>query len=220
MSEQQFFNAILGHEKKGITDYIQKNNIPCIIKLYDSVLKTQFLKTLKNEFLIFKNNSFPIINEKITVSFESVGEQFFFESVATSAETKLVVQIPEKIYKLQRRNDFRVAMPMNIQPIIKFKPYPDLRTEIRDMSLGGCKLAIKSASKLDLVIDQRTEMHIKVLQFEEKQLPVTIKFIDYLADAKTTVLGIKFSDFSSEQTALMRNTLLQLDRILRQKSQD
>ena len=220
MSEQQFFNTILEHEQRNIIEYIQKNNIECVIKIYDSVIKTQFLKTYKNEILVFKKNTFQIVNEKIIVSFESVGEQFFFISTADSVESKLVIKIPEEFFKLQRRNDFRVIMPSNLKPIIKFRPYPELKTEIRDMSLGGCKIALKTEFKLDLNLEYETDIHIKVLEFEEKNLAVTIKFIDHIIDAKTTIIGLKFTDFSSEQTALMRNTLLQIDRILRHKSDD
>jgi c-di-GMP-binding flagellar brake protein YcgR len=219
-TEQQFFNPILESEKISILEYIQNNNAECVIKVFDSFWKTQFLKTNKGHIQILKKNFIELKNEKIIVSFESVGDQFFFESVIESSDTQLVVRIPEKIFKLQRRNDFRVTIPSNIKPIVKLKKYPDLKVEIRDMSLGGCKISIKTEFKLELDVNMEIEMQMKVLEFEENKLYAVIKFTDFIENAKTLILGLQFVDLNSDQTTLMRTTLLQIDRILRQKSQD
>lgn len=218
--EQQFFNAILEPERISILQYIQNNNAECVIKVFDSYWKTQFLKTNKNNIQIVKKNFIELKNEKIIVSFESVGDQFFFESVIESSDTQLVVRIPEKIFKLQRRNDFRVTIPSNIKPIVKLKKYPDMKVEIRDMSLGGCKISIKTEFKLELEINSEIEMQMKIMDFEENKLFAVIKFTDFIENAKTLILGLQFVDLNSDQTTLMRTTLLQIDRILRQKSQD
>jgi c-di-GMP-binding flagellar brake protein YcgR len=220
MSAQQFFNPLLETEKNNILDYIQKNNIECVVKIFDSYYRTQFLKTNKNNILISKKNLFKITTEKILVSFDSVGDQFFFESTVTGEESILQVETPDQIFKLQRRNDFRVTIPSHIRPIIKIKKYPELKTEIRDMSLGGCKITLKTEFKLDLNLDQDSEIHIKVLNFEEKNFGVVIKFVDFVADAKTMMLGLQFKELNSDQTSLMRNTLLQIDRMLRNRTQD
>lgn len=219
-TEQQFFNPILENEKISILEYIQNNNAECVIKVFDSYWKTQFLKTKKNQIQILKKNFIQLKNEKVIVSFESVGDQFFFESVIESSDTQLVVRIPEKIFKLQRRNDFRVTIPSNIKPVVKLKKYPDMKVEIRDMSLGGCKISIKTEFKLELDVNMEIEMQMKVLEFEENKLYAVIKFTDFIENAKTLILGLQFVDLNSDQTTLMRTTLLQIDRILRQKSQD
>lgn len=219
-TEQQFFNPILENEKISILEYIQNNNAECVIKVFDSYWKTQFLKTKKNQIQILKKNFIQLKNEKVIVSFESVGDQFFFESVIESSDTQLVVRIPEKIFKLQRRNDFRVTIPSNIKPVVKLKKYPDMKVEIRDMSLGGCKISIKTEFKLELDVNMEIEMQMKVLEFEENKLFAIIKFTDFIENAKTLILGLQFVDLNSDQTTLMRTTLLQIDRILRQKSQD
>ncbi len=218
--EKQFFNPILENEKISILEYIRSNNAECVIKVFDSHWKTQFLKTAKNNIQVLKKNFTKLDNEKVIVSFESVGDQFFFESVIESSETQIIIKTPEKIFKLQRRNDFRVTIPSTLKPILKLKKYPDLKTEIRDMSLGGCKIAIKTEFKLDLTLNTEVELQIKVLDFEEKKLYAQIKFVDFIADAKTQILGLQFTELTSDQTTLMRTTLLQIDRILRQKSND
>ena len=133
MSAQQFFNLILENEKNSILDYIQKNNLECVVKIFDTYYRTQFLKTNKNNILISKKKLFKVNNEKILVSFESVGDQFFFESTAVVVdESILQLEIPGQIFKLQRRNDFRVKMPNQIRPLIKIKNYPELKTEIHE----------------------------------------------------------------------------------------
>lgn len=218
--EKQFFNPVLENEKKSILEFIQKNNSDCVIKVFDSFWKTQFLKTSKNNIQILKKNFIKLDNEKIIVSFESVGDQYFFESKIEDSESHITVDIPDQIFKLQRRNDFRVTIPPTIQPIIKLKKYPELKTEIRDMSLGGCKIAIRTEYKLDLKLDSEIELQLKVLEFEEDKLYADIKFVEFIENAKTMIVGLKFLELDAAQTSLMRNTLLQIDRILRQKSQD
>ncbi len=220
MAEQQFFNPLTDDESSEIIDYIQNNNIACTIRIYDNYINTQFLKNQMMNIAVYKKNTFAITSEKIIVTFESVGDQFFFESVASSEESSLIISLPEKIFKLQRRNDFRVAIPSSIRPVIKLRNYPELKTEIRDMSLGGCKIALRTEFKLDLNLNQECTIEIKVLDFDEKNLPVVIKFIDFVQENKTTLIGLQFVSFNSEQTALMRNTLLQIDRLLRHKTQD
>lgn len=219
-SEPQFFNPILENERISIIDYIQKNNIECVIKIFDSFWKTQFLKTTSQHIHVVKKNFIELKNQKVIVSFESVGDQFFFESVVEDSESQIIIKVPEKIFKLQRRNDFRVIIPSNIKPTIKLKKYPELKTELRDLSLGGCKIALKTEFKLDLPINSELEMELKVLEFEENKIYTQVKFIDYIETAKTMILGLQFLEFDSDQTSLMRNTLLQIDRILRQKPQD
>jgi c-di-GMP-binding flagellar brake protein YcgR len=217
--EQQFFNAVLEPERISILHYIQNNNAECVIKVFDSYWKTQFLKTNTDKIQIVKKNFIELKNEKIIVSFESVGDQFFFESVIESSDTQLVIRIPEKIFKMQRRNDFRVTIPSNIKPIVKLKKYPDMKVEIRDISLGGCKISIKTEFKLELEINSEIEMQLKIMDFEENKLYALIKFTDFIENAKTLTLGLQFVDLNSDQITLMRTTLLQIDRILRQKSQ-
>lgn len=68
-SEQQFFNPILESEKTSILEYIQSHNAECVIKVFDSFWKTQFLKTAKNNIQILKKNFIKLNNEKIIVSF-------------------------------------------------------------------------------------------------------------------------------------------------------
>ncbi len=225
MIEKQFFNTISDSEKSSLISYIQENNVECTFKIDDTYSKSYFLKSEKNSIQIFKKKSFPIDSEKIVVTFESIGDLFFFESIAktTSDESdnqKLLIDLPNQIYKLQRRNDFRVTIPSHLRPVIKIKNYPDLKIEIRDLSLGGCKLSVQTEFKLDLTLDSETEINLKILDFDEKNLNVIIKFLDHIQDAKTMILGLQFIELNSEQTALMRNTLLQLDRLLRHKSGD
>ena len=67
---------------------------------------------------------------------------------------------------------------------------------------------------------RRKKFESRIAYFEEKKMYAEVKFVDFIENAKTFILGIKFVELNSDQTTLMRNTLLQIDRILRQKSQD
>ncbi len=220
MSEAEFFNVISDPEKDAIIDFIQKNTIECVIKIYDSYWRTEFVSTDQKFICVEKKNNFKISDEKIIINFEANSDYYFFKSTVTSDDSKLVIALPEKIFKLQRRNDFRLTMPNNIQPIIKLKNYPELKAEVKDLSMGGCKITFKTDVDLILDLDSNTAIHIKILEFEEKNLPVTIKFIERRPDSKTVTIGLQFIDSNTERITLMRSTLLQLDRILRNKAQD
>lgn len=220
MNTEQFFNVILQNEQESIIDYVQKNNIECVIKIFDSYWKTQFMKTAKNNLIIQKKNNFKISAEKVIVYFESVGDQYFFETIADGEDSRLTLKLPESIFKLQRRNDFRVTIPGSIQPTIKLKNYPELKTELRDLSLGGCKVSLRTEFKLDATLDSEIRIQMKILDFDEKDLPVIIKFSEHNENTKTMILGLQFLELDSEQTSIMRNTILQIDRKLRGKTTD
>jgi hypothetical protein len=228
MNEKQYFNKISASEASSLILHIQKNNTPCICKIFDNSTKTFFLKNNKFEIQIFKKSKISVKNEKVIVSFEALGDYFFFETVATSIDPYieneigciLVMSQSVDIYKLQRRNDFRVPILNHLKQNTRLKNHSDFKTELRDLSLGGCKIAITTNSKLNITIDTETELYLSILDFEEKDLSVSIKFIDYSLESKIALIGLKFLELNSDQTTMLRNTLLQLDRMARNKSND
>ena len=163
---------------------------------------------------------FKVTNEKIVVQFEHKADQYFFNSKATSHEDYFEIEIPEKIYKIQRRNDFRVTIPYSISPILKIKKIPDLKAEIIDISLGGIKFNIKTQLPLDLKKEEQLNIQIKIMDFEEADIGIIIKFLQFNAAENRLTVGCQFAELDLDQTSTLRNTLIQIDRILRGKTED
>lgn len=220
MSQSQFFNPISDLEKSDILSSVCRQKKLCIVKLLDRFYKVHFIK--KNDQFIFieKTNLFKVTQEKVIIQFEHQGDQYFFQSIASSNEDFFEVQPPEKMFKIQRRNDFRVTIPGAIRPELSLLTYPDLKTELVDISLGGIKLIIKTQFALEIVIDQLLSIRIKVMDFEESDLKVVVKFSQFNAKDKILTLGCQFNELDVTQTSTLRNTLIQIDRILRGKSDD
>lgn len=220
MSQSQFFNPVVDPEKSEILASACRNKILCIVKLLDRFYKVHFIK--KNDQFIFieKTNLFKVTKEKLVVQFEYQGDQFFFQSTASSNEDFFEIQPPEKLFKIQRRNDFRVTIPSVIRPELSIAAYPDLKTELVDISLGGIRLYIKTQFALELSIDQIVSIRIKVMDFEESDLKVVVKFSQFNAKDKILTLGCQFHELDVTQTSTLRNTLIQIDRILRGKTED
>lgn len=218
MIEKQFFNPLTEDEKNDLLSFIRKHAIECTFKVFDSYWKSQFIKTSILELKINKTNRLNFQNEKITVLFEMQNDHYFFKTVGSSKDDMITLEIPEQVFKLQRRNDFRVSIPSSLSPSLSLREYPDLKTHLEDLSLGGCKIKIKTKYSLDMKLDQMVFLKLKIIDFEQERMPCTIKFMDFQKDYSSLILGLQFNNLESEQIIILRNTLIQIDRILRGKT--
>lgn len=220
MAEKKFFNPLSDIEKADVLSFVNTHTMACTFKIYDSYWKSQFIKTANQSLKIYKTNRIQFQNEKIIILFEMQNDQFFFQTSGSSVNDEIHLKNPEEVFKLQRRNDFRVSIPASVTPIIVLKEYPDLKIHLEDLSLGGCKMKIKTQFALDLKIDQTVFLKLKIIDFEQDRLECTVKFNDFQKEYSSLILGLQFNNLDTEQTVILRNTLIQIDRILRGKGSE
>lgn len=220
MSSDQFFNPIDKHDIQDILSKAIRANTICNVKILDQFYRLLIVKLNSDHILIEKKSFFKIKSEKIVVQFHYKDDQYVFSTTATSDEDFFKVQIPEKIFKIQRRNDFRLRIPDQISPLVKLKSYPELKVKLIDLSLGGCRLSVKTMFPLNFKMSQDIELSLKVMDFEEPHIITKLKFQNHSKDLQETILGLQFENIDLEQAAQIRGVLIQIDRILRGKTDD
>ena len=218
MAEKQFFNPLSEEEKTDLLSFIKNHPVVCTFKVFDSYWKSQFIKTAKLDLKIHKTNRINFQNEKVTLIFEMQNDHYLFKTSASTAVDEIHLETPTEIFKLQRRNDFRVSMPSSLSPVVVLREYPDLKIKLEDLSLGGCKIKIKTQYALDIKIDQLVFLKLKIIDYEQERIECTVKFSDFQKEYSTLILGLQFNNLDFEQTIILRNTLIQIDRILRGKT--
>jgi c-di-GMP-binding flagellar brake protein YcgR len=153
-----------------------------------------------NEFIcVFLDKSAEIkLSKKVTASFKVKGESYFFKSQCLVKEDYVVLDANFELYKLQRRNQYRIEIPERLGATfnatsINDKPSEDI-FEMTDVSAGGCKLKMRDAHPMfqklkkgdrvkgELIVPEkiRIELTAEVIYIKEKvNYKNVIKFVGF-----------------------------------------
>lgn len=217
----QYFVPIDQLQFDEIIEVLSTRNIEVAVKMYDLHARSSFVTPIKPRTLaITKKVPYNYERLEILCSFEVKNDRYFFKTRGSSEDNVFVLNYPDEICKLQRRNDFRVTVPHTVSQKVEIEGKRDLKIEVRDLSLGGCQIAIRLPKALEIPPDKFMRLSLQVLDFEEPKLDCEIRFSKYIEETKTALVGLKFIDLPSDQTTSLQNTLIQIDRILRGKNQD
>jgi hypothetical protein len=211
-----YFTPLDGQAYKDVVRYISENNVEVIFKVYDIHSKSSFVQVNGAELAIFKKYSYDYETTSILCTFNYEGERRFFRAKMSTTDNYYLVKFPEKIYKIQRRNDFRFTLPPNMKYEFKILDLQPLEYELRDVSLGGCKVAIKTTSEIpDLKLEQEIRVWMSLLDFGGVTIDATVAFTRFMQEINTQVVGIKFATMEPELLSELHQTLIQVDRLSR-----
>lgn len=212
-----FYTPVDSIIQTDILKKIKSESISVTFKIYDLHSKSNFVQVEGNALSIIRRFPYDYEGADIYCSFDYLGVQHFFRTkVSTSANYYLLTD-PERIYKLQRRQDFRVAIPASVPQACKIIELPKLKCLLRDISLGGCRMAIETEKELELLLETDMTLFIQFLEFAGITIEATIVFLKYAPENKTQLLGLKFTSIDSDAVADLHRTLIQVDRIIRGK---
>lgn len=210
-----YFTPLDSKAYKNIVRYLSEKNVDVTFKVYDIHSKSSFVQVDGAELAIFKKYSYDYETTNIFCTFTYEKEPYFFRAKMSTSDNYYLVKFPEKIYKIQRRSDFRFNVPSGLSHEFKILELPDLNCQLRDISLGGAKVAIKATGDVGLKLEQDINVNIKFLDFGVVTLEATVAFTRYFADTGTQIVGIKFGNITQEQTTELHQTLMQVDRLSR-----
>lgn len=225
MSDQVFFTKLAKNIIDETVDFLIHNQTEIILKIKDKHLKTKILSKKNSKiFSIYRFSFETYIDEPVICSFEIKDEKYFFKSTINSTNSELLLNIPDEIFHLQRRNDFRVAIPIGTTYECYLKRINDhfvnIKCEIRDISLGGCLVTVPFSSER-ISLDDSIDLSLKMLQFESNQIQTIAKHIRTIENTKTIHVGLKFIDvIEAHILADLQVLLIHLDRVQRGKSYD
>lgn len=223
MSDESFYNKINQVAHKDVIDFLDHNNSEITIKILGQYIKTNInSRKDENQLSIQKFNSHDFLNEPISCVFQIKDDRYFFRSFLKSGSSDYIIDIPADIYQLQRRNDYRVAMPIGVNYKCKIVGVNNnkalISVEIRDMSLGGCLISIPGISS-EYKEDDKLDLFLQLDKFEFPKLQVVIKHLKPIEPQNTTLIGSSFSETESDIRAQLLALLMHLDRVKRRKAQ-
>lgn len=213
-----YFTPLDSQAYKDIVNYISDNNVEVTFKVYDIHTKSSFVKVDGSDLAIFKKYPYDYETTNIFCTFSCGGEPHFFRAKMSTSDNYYLVKFPTKIYKIQRRANFRFTVPMNLLHEFKILDHPRFKYELRDMSLGGCKVAIKTTSEIDLPIESDIRIWVQLLEFGGVTLDATVAFTKFMQEINTQLVGIKFGYIEAGLLSTLHQTLIQVDRIARSKN--
>ena len=212
-----FFTPVSSDLYQEIMDNLRKNNVPVVFKLANAHAKSNFVPVEDAELGIIRKFDSDLVDTPIMCSFTYLDNKYFFKAKATSHDVYFFLNFPEKIYKIQRRNNFRLAVPNFLDHVIKIIEYPKLECRLVDISLGGCRIEISAQTELELIDETDITIEINIVHSEIKNLSATIVFNQFNAENQKQTVGLQFGQMPADQTAHLHTTLIQVDRAIRHR---
>lgn len=223
MSDESFYNKINQVALKDVIDFLDHNNSEINIKVQDRYFRTN-INSRKNEtqFSIPKFDSNDYTDEAVTCGFLINDDRYFFQTTLNNGNSDFSLEIPTDIHQLQRRSDYRVAMPIGVVYKCKIVEINSIKNlvgaEIRDLSLGGCLISLPGMN-WEIKEHDIITMFLQLDKFEFQKLNVSVRHVKPVDIQNTTLIGASFSDPSSEMRSQMLALLMHLDRAKRRKNE-
>lgn len=220
-----FYQKVSNFALKEIVSFLDHNQTEMTIKIGDQYLKTN-INYIKNEkyFSILKFHAHDFENEPVICNFRVKEEIYFFKSFLNSTKTDYTIDIPNEVFQLQRRNDFRISVPMGLgyQCVITSVngKETEVKAEIRDLSMGGCQLSAPG-NEVEVIPETLFELKISVAdRFEFTNLELKARHVKYIDNQDNVIIGASFLDLKGEKLTDMQSLLMYIDRFARGKSKE
>lgn len=223
MSIQSFFNKIGQVSASELLEFLDHNQSEITIKIVNQHIKTN-INSLKNNkhISLMKFSSYDFSNEPVICTFQVKEDRYFFKSHLSSTNIDYIVEVPSEIFQLQRRNDYRVSMPVGVVYKCEIRNVNGVKTttkaEIRDMSLGGCQISVNGTTEIKQ--NDEVDLYIKLDKFEFPKLPLTAKHIKFIEAQGTTLIGASYYQPGGTLIADLQSMLMYLDRVHRGKAKE
>jgi c-di-GMP-binding flagellar brake protein YcgR len=217
MSDFQFFVPIDAIELKDVLDFLTSRNTEVNVKIGSAHAKTNFVPSQRKNLTVINKFQNKFSPQQIICNFDLKGDQFFFKSQCQSEEHAIFIDIPTKIFKLQRRNNFRVNIPLTMPQAVQIKEKLHMKAICRNISLGGALISLSASKSDDFKLNDIIHVSISLYDFQEKNIESMVRFVDYKEHSQTVLMGIQFLELDSDQSSLLQSTLVRIDRFLRGK---
>ena len=214
------FTPVSADIYKDIISYLQEKSVDVTFKVYDIHSKSAFVHVDGSDLAIFKKFPYDYETTTIMCAFKYNNEPHFFRSKISTSANYYLVRFPEKIYRIQRRANFRFQIPMGLEHEVKLLDHGHLKAELRDISLSGCKVALRTTTEINLPLESDVRIWIRLLDFGGVHLNATVAFTKFMQPINSQIVGLKFGFMDSELISLLHQTLIQVDRIARGKDKE
>lgn len=172
-----------------------KEDVLCKLRVQRYNVKTQCLECA------FETSETLSANKEYLGHFALGGEKYYFQSAEKFNNDKVIIPLPEELYHLQRRQNYRVCIPDGYNAfynIIEINGTPqNMVTRLGDLSSQGCRILSQMESPLIKINDTVTGQLVV-----GKRPPLDIKgIVRHIKIDKgnkvTQTFGIEFSPLAS-----------------------
>lgn len=193
----------------------------------DNILTMLLHVNEEQDTLILDWGSSEEVNKRFLVSERNfvvamphgIRNQFLAEKpskVTYKKRPAFAVKLPKKYIRLQRREYFRLVLPITQRPKCSFvlANGSTLDTEVLDIGLGGIGLEVASASVPGEVGDKIADAAIDLNDFGELRVNLDIRYINKTEREikKTSRIGCKFENLAPAQEHLLQKYITHLQR--------
>lgn len=216
MSANTFYYKVSQLDLKDLVNFLEHNRTELTLKINNQFIKAN-VNSIKNNkyYSISKFHSFEFSNEPIICTFSHKDDLYFFKSHLNNSKVDYLIDIPTEIYQLQRRNDFRISMPIGTSHtcVINYCRglAKNVNVEIRDLSLGGCQLSAP-AYKIEIQAEDEFDISFKIHQYEFGKIKLKARHVKNIKEQDSLLIGASFIDMDGDNLAELRSLLMYLDR--------
>lgn len=222
MNSDSYYNKVGQIVHKELIEFIDHNQTALTIKIHNQFIKTAVNYVKGNYFSLLKFHTYDFYNEPISCVFRYKDDIFMFNSYLRSSKLDYLIDIPPDIFQLQRRNDFRVSVPIGMQQdcLIKYARglVKNVKAEMRDLSMGGCQIST-AAFDIEMAAGDEFEVSLKIDEFDFPQIKLTARHVKRIEEQDTLLIGASFEPLDGETLNDMRSLLMSIDRRSRGKNE-
>ena len=223
MSKATFYHKVGQLDYKELMEFLEHNHTELTIKVSHQFTKALVTQIKAHKYIcINKFSDFEFSNEPVSCLFHFKDEIYFFSTFLNNAKAEYHLDLPAEIFQLQRRNDFRVSMPIGHPHICKINYVrgnpKNIQAEIRDLSMGGCQLSVP-AYQLEISQGNKFDISLQVDKFEFPRLNLTAKHVKHIKDQDVLLIGAKFDDLGDDSRE-MQGLLMYLHRKTRSSNNE
>jgi c-di-GMP-binding flagellar brake protein YcgR len=163
------------------------------------------------------------MGKELTCHFSLQSEIYFFTSRTSFTDAAIVFTMPAIMYKIQRRDNFRVFIPKNMTQHLEIVGIKQLKVRMEDLSLGGCKVTAQypDASYISaLKAGSEIAMKMTFLGFENQLIYCKVKFLKDNPITRSASIGLEFEKLKAEEIQEMQANIFKIDRLNRQSNLD
>jgi len=163
------------------------------------------------------------MGKDLTCHFSLQNEIYFFTSKTSFTDAAIIFSIPTIVYKIQRRDNFRVFIPKSMTQNLELVGLKQLKVKLEDLSLGGCKVTIQypDISYLtNLKAGAEVALKMTFLSFDNQTVYCKVKFLRDEPKSRSASLGLEFEKLKAEEIQELQSNIFKIDRLNRQSNLD
>lgn len=163
------------------------------------------------------------MGKELMCHFSLQNEIYFFTSKTSFTDAAIVFSLPQIVYKIQRRDNFRVFIPKSMTQHLEIVGIKQLKVSLVDLSLGGCKVTVQYADASyisNLKTDAEIAMKMTFLSFDNQTIYCKVKFLKDNPITRTASIGLEFEKLKAEEVQEMQANIFKIDRLNRQSNMD